>query len=181
MASHYTTGFFFLSRVARSTHALGGFINKVSPPRTSKSIAPIKISMIPMASLSPVYHRTSMKTTFVSAFLCVCLAFGADLPSWEYRLLGTTKTSTMDKEMNEAAQAGFEFMSVMGGETAFGGKEVVAVMGRRPDAPGQKSYKLLAANKTERWNAKCNWPPRKDLSTKVKPYLNRLSADGKCR
>ncbi|MEJ7608741.1 MAG: hypothetical protein WKF37_21335 [Bryobacteraceae bacterium] len=89
-----------------------------------------------------------MKTTFVSAFLCACLAFGADLPSWEYRLLGTTKTSTMDKEMNEAAQAGFEFMSVMGGETAFGGKEVVTVMGRRADAPAQKSYKLLAANKT---------------------------------
>ena len=50
--------------------------------------------------------------------------------------------------MNEAAQAGFAFMSVMGGETAFGGKEVIVVMGRSSTAPVQMMYKLLAANKT---------------------------------
>src|ERR671913_567808 len=50
--------------------------------------------------------------------------------------------------MNDAAQAGFAFMSVMGGETAFGGKEVLVVMGRSSSAPKQMLYKLLAANKT---------------------------------
>ena len=69
--------------------------------------------------------------------------------SYEYRVLGTTKTSTMEKEMNEAASAGFDFRSVMGGDTAFGGKEVVVVMGREPGRPPvKKEYKLLATNKT---------------------------------
>jgi hypothetical protein len=65
----------------------------------------------------------------------------------EYRVLATSKTSTMEKEMNEAAQAGFSFGGVMGGETAFGGKEVVVVMSRFSD-PAPKVYKLIAANRT---------------------------------
>src|SRR5829696_924911 len=68
---------------------------------------------------------------------------------FDFKVLGTSKTSTMEKEMNEASQAGYVFQSVMGGETAFGGKEVIVIMGRS-GAPGagEKSYKLLAANKT---------------------------------
>ena len=38
----------------------------------------------------------------------------------EYRVLATSKTSTMQKEMQEAAEAGFRFGDVMGGDTAFG-------------------------------------------------------------
>jgi hypothetical protein len=73
---------------------------------------------------------------------------GAEAGKYEYKTLATSKTSTMEKEMNEAAQAGFVFMSVMGGETAFGGKEVLVVMGRSTSAPKQAAYKLLAASKT---------------------------------
>ena len=65
----------------------------------------------------------------------------------EYKLLATNKTSTMEKELNEAAQAGFAFRAVMGGETAFGGKEVVVVMARTA-RPAKRVYRLLAANKT---------------------------------
>jgi hypothetical protein len=54
----------------------------------------------------------------------------------------------MEKEMNEKAGQGFSLMSVMGGDTAFGGKEVVVVMGRDSANPGQKHYKLLATSKT---------------------------------
>lgn len=69
---------------------------------------------------------------------------------YEYRLLATNKTSTMQKEMNEAADAGFRFEGTMGGETAFGGSEVVVVMSKDPLAelkPGY-DYKLLATKKT---------------------------------
>src|SRR5688572_32488517 len=48
----------------------------------------------------------------------------------EYKLLATNKTSTMQKEMNEAADAGFRFAGVMGGETSFGGSEAVVIMTR---------------------------------------------------
>lgn len=72
-----------------------------------------------------------------------------DNGSYEYRVLATAKTSTMQKEMNEAADAGYRFGGVMGGETSFGGSEVVVVM-TRPDgaATNRYEYRLLATNKT---------------------------------
>jgi len=69
---------------------------------------------------------------------------------FEYRLLATSKTSTMQKEMGEAGQAGFRFAGVMGGDTAFGGSEVVVVMSkdRENQNQGHYQYKLLATSKT---------------------------------
>jgi hypothetical protein len=67
----------------------------------------------------------------------------------EYRVLATTKTSTTQKEMNEAADAGFQFGGVMGGETSFGGSEVVTILYRKPSSEkGRFAYKLLATSKT---------------------------------
>jgi hypothetical protein len=67
----------------------------------------------------------------------------------EYRLLATNKTSTMEKEMNQAAAEGFRFEGAMGGETAGGGNEMVIIMSREPAADGPRyNYKLLATNKT---------------------------------
>jgi hypothetical protein len=64
-----------------------------------------------------------------------------------YRVLATNKTSTMQKEMQETAAAGFRFVAVMGGETSFGGNEVVVVMQKVPT--GRRfEYRLLAANRT---------------------------------
>lgn len=65
----------------------------------------------------------------------------------EYRVLATSKTSTLEKEMNEAADAGYVFAAVMGGETAFGGNESVVVMQKDAD-PEAFEYKLLATNRT---------------------------------
>src|SRR5262245_33257086 len=66
----------------------------------------------------------------------------------DYRVLATTKTSTMEKEMNEAAEQGFRYQAVMGGDTAIGGSEVVVVVARVGEAKGRFSYKLLATSKT---------------------------------
>jgi hypothetical protein len=65
-----------------------------------------------------------------------------------YRLLATSKTSTMQKEMQEAGDAGFHFVAVMGGETAMGGKETVVLMEKTPDDTAKYSYRLLATTKT---------------------------------
>lgn len=69
---------------------------------------------------------------------------------FEYRLLATNKTSTMQKEMNQAADAGFRYGGVMGGETAFGGSEVVVVMHKDPANEQRErfQYRLQATNKT---------------------------------
>jgi hypothetical protein len=68
----------------------------------------------------------------------------------DYRVLATKKTSTMEKELNEAGDAGYRFVAVMGGETGFGGSEVVVVMVKRANAPvdARFEYKLLATSKT---------------------------------
>jgi hypothetical protein len=92
-----------------------------------------------------------MQKLLLSTLLMTQAAMFAVEPArFDFKVLGANKTSTMEKEMNDAAQAGYVFQSVMGGETAFGGKEVIVIMGRGGDAPsaGQKSYRLFAANKT---------------------------------
>jgi hypothetical protein len=66
----------------------------------------------------------------------------------EYRLLATSRTSTMQKELDEAAAVGFRFVGVMKGNTAFGG-EVVSVLAREAGATaGRYEYRLLATHKT---------------------------------
>ena len=67
---------------------------------------------------------------------------------YEYLLLATNKTSTMQEEMQEAAEAGYAFVGVMGGETSFGGSEVVIVMERLSDSMPRFEYRLLANSKT---------------------------------
>ena len=67
---------------------------------------------------------------------------------YEYLLLATNKTSTMQEEMQEAAEAGYAFAGVMGGETSFGGSEVVIVMERLSDSMPRFEYRLLATSKT---------------------------------
>jgi len=88
---------------------------------------------------------------FVLRICCFTLLLTASVwaaDTFDYRVLATSKTSTMEKEMNEAAQAGFEFNSVMGGDTAAGGKEVVVVMSKASSNGAPKKYKLLATSKT---------------------------------
>lgn len=76
-------------------------------------------------------------------------AKGADNPL-DYRILATSKTSTMDKELNEAAADGYRFAKAMGGKTANGGQEVVVAMVKDAGASGRSAYryKLLATSKT---------------------------------
>ena len=75
-------------------------------------------------------------------------AKGAD--ALDYRILATSKTSTMDKELNEAAADGYRFAKAMGGKTANGGQEVVVAMEREAAASSRSAfrYKLLATSKT---------------------------------
>ena len=54
----------------------------------------------------------------------------------------------MEKELNEAAEAGYRYQQVMGGESSVGGKEVIVVMSRAERSSGRYSYKLLATSKT---------------------------------
>ena len=87
----------------------------------------------------------------IKQLLLVGVALAVSAPAFaqiDYKVLATAKTSTMEKEMNEAGAAGYRFVDVMGGETAIGGKEVVVLMQKGGDVTGKFRYKLLATSRT---------------------------------
>ena len=69
---------------------------------------------------------------------------------FEYKLLATNRTTTMEKEMNDAAAEGYRFHEVISGDTFFGGSEALVVMIRPTDdfMKGRFAYQLLATTKT---------------------------------
>jgi hypothetical protein len=62
------------------------------------------------------------------------LVFCSDLSAQDsvgYRVLATKKTSTMQKELQEAGDVGFEFVGVTVAKTLIGGEEVVSILRRK--------------------------------------------------
>jgi len=89
-----------------------------------------------------------IRATLIGAILALATALPIHAQtSYDYRVLATSKTSTLEKEMNQAADAGFRFSFVMGGETAVGGSEGIAVFAKTGES-AKYSYKLLATSKT---------------------------------
>lgn len=88
-------------------------------------------------------------TSLVAASVLSSAAASAQSrPGIEYRVLATNKTSTMEKELNAAAELGFRFQAAMGGETAIGGNEVVSVVSKTEGSKSHYAYKLLATSRT---------------------------------
>lgn len=92
-------------------------------------------------------RRTASAAVLLAMMLTCIASRAAAQTTFDYRVLATSKTSTLEKEMNEAAEAGFRFSFVMGGETAIGGSEGVAIF-TKAEKGGQYAYKLLATSKT---------------------------------
>ncbi|MBS1797192.1 MAG: hypothetical protein JSS81_25420 [Acidobacteria bacterium] len=90
------------------------------------------------------------KTRILLIFCLLLSSFAAVSAQVQYKLIATKKTSTAEKEINEAADAGFRFDGVSGGKTAFGGAEVVIIMSKpaNADSRGRYRYKLLATSRT---------------------------------
>ncbi|HEU5403745.1 MAG TPA: hypothetical protein VFU86_20490 [Terriglobales bacterium] len=65
-------------------------------------------------------------------------------PSHRYMLLATSKTSTMQKELDSAAEKGFRLAMGSGLES----NEVAMMMERIPEGSEKYSYKLLATTRT---------------------------------
>lgn len=69
---------------------------------------------------------------------------------YQYKLLATTRTGTMQKELNEAADAGFRLVpsTMIAKKQLFGGVEIVVIMERPPRVKKEYEYKLLATTRT---------------------------------
>lgn len=65
-------------------------------------------------------------------------------PSHKYLLLATSKTSTMQKELDNAAQQGFRVVTGSG----VAGAEIAIMMERIPEGSDKYNYRLLSTTKT---------------------------------
>jgi hypothetical protein len=93
--------------------------------------------------------RSRLIVLTLSIFLLAASA--QEAARYDYRVVATNNTSTAEKEMNQAAQEGFSFASVMGGETGFGGNEAVVIMMKSAISapePQKRTYRLLATSRT---------------------------------
>jgi hypothetical protein len=75
---------------------------------------------------------------------------GGDTTKYEYRLLATNRTGTLQKELQEASDAGWQAVGQTVFQSLFGGQETAGILERNPESPkGQRyEYKLLATSKT---------------------------------
>lgn len=70
---------------------------------------------------------------------------------YQYKLLATTRTSTMEKELNETADGGFRLLpsTMIAKKGAFTDSvEIVLIMERAPRPTSSYHYKLLATDRT---------------------------------
>jgi hypothetical protein len=69
---------------------------------------------------------------------------------FKYKLLATTRTGTMQKELNDAAADGFRLLpsTMIAKKQLIGGVEIVSIMERPPRVEKLYEYKLLATVRT---------------------------------
>jgi hypothetical protein len=70
--------------------------------------------------------------------------------TYSYKLLATSRTGTMQKELNEVAEGGFRLMlsTMIAKKQLVGPVEIVLLMEKPPKVEKQYEYKLLATNHT---------------------------------
>lgn len=66
--------------------------------------------------------------------------------TYEYLLLATSRTSTMQKELNDAAEKGFRLLphTMIAKQQMFGGPEIVVILEKAPGTTKRYQYLLLA-------------------------------------
>ncbi len=69
---------------------------------------------------------------------------------FKYQLLTTTRTGTMERELNVAGDAGFRLIpqTMMAKSGIFTPDEIVVIMEKDPDSAAQYEYRLLATERT---------------------------------
>jgi hypothetical protein len=94
------------------------------------------------------YRSYKMKKSLFGAGLFIvivaAIGFGQDKENLQYKLLATTRTSTMQKEINETAAQGYRI--IVGAPTS--GSEMALFLSRDGTVAQPYQYKLLATSRT---------------------------------
>lgn len=96
-------------------------------------------------------YRVVMGSPTSGSEMAILMERAAQPPdTYKYRLLATTRTGTMQKELNEAAQEGYRLLvrTMIAKTQLVGGVEVVVLLERSPKQDKRYEYKLLATTKT---------------------------------
>ena len=96
-------------------------------------------------------YRILVGSPTSSAEMAVFLSKDGSVESpYKYRLLATTRTGTMQKELNDAAADGYRLMpsTMIAKPQMFGTVEIVMVLERPPVVTHRYEYKLLATSLT---------------------------------
>ena len=112
------------------------------------------------AALGYEFSATMTGPTLGGNEVVAVMSKSTDTPAnqrYEYKLLATSKTSTMQKELRQAGAEGFHYCGQSVAETAFGGQEVVVILQREIGSP-HKTYffKLLATTRTNTMEKELN-------------------------
>jgi hypothetical protein len=79
-----------------------------------------------------VVGQTVFESTFGGKETAAILEKGtAGGERFEYKLLATSKTSTMEKELRELVEGGYQAIGLTVGKTALGGSELVVISRRK--------------------------------------------------
>ena len=112
------------------------------------------------AALGYEFSATMTGPTLGGKEVVAVMSKSADIPAnqrYEYKLLATSKTSTMKKELRQAGAEGFHYCGQSVAETAFGGQEVVVILQREMGSPHTTySYQLLATTRTNTMEKELN-------------------------
>ena len=89
------------------------------------------------------------KTIFATLILSLFVTIEARGESpQDYQILSTSRTSTMEKELNQKAASGYRFLKVTNGPNIFGGKELIVVTVKDLGIAQQtRKYKVLRAGR----------------------------------
>ena len=102
-----------------------------------------------MKKLNAVQTALQVTAAVVASLTTSIGARAADRPL-DYRILATSRTSTMERELNESAAAGYRFTKAMGSKSANGGQEIIVAMVKdsTTSPKGVRKYRLLATTRT---------------------------------
>ena len=94
----------------------------------------------------------TVKTTLATVILglVVTMAATAEDRKLDYHVLSTSRTSTMEKELNQAAQSGYRFLKVTNQPNVLGGKDLVVVTVKDVAGveAGIRTYRVLSESRT---------------------------------
>lgn len=126
---------------------------KVTDDQKYKLLATIKTKTMQkeMDEVSAQGYRILVGSPTSNAEMAVFLSRdGTPEEPYKYKLLATTRTGTMQKELNEAADGGFRLIpsTMIAKPQLLGGVEIVMIMERLPKVTNQYEYKLLATSRT---------------------------------